>query len=72
MEYDFIYLRWCEMSDSDIYDILIQHFKNVEEMNDILQKVIKKLKEHEDRINALEIEPKNRIDNEDDWILIQL
>ena len=59
------------MSDSDIYDILIQHFKNVEEMNDILQKVIKKLKEHEDRINALEIEPKNRIvDDEDEWILI--
>lgn len=72
MEYDFICLRWCEMSDSDIYDILIQHFKNVEEMNDILQKVIKKLKEHEDRINALEIKPKNRIDSEDDWILIQL
>lgn len=60
------------MSDSDIYDILIQHFKNVEKMNDILQEVIKKLKEHEDRINALEIKPKNRIDSEDDWILIQL
>lgn len=54
------------MSDSDIYDILIQHFKNVEKMNDILQEVIKKLKEHEDRINALEIKPKNRIDSEDD------
>jgi hypothetical protein len=31
----------------------------------------RKLKEHEDRIKALEIEPKNRIvDDEDEWMLI--
>lgn len=55
------------MADKDVYDILIQHFKNVEELNNILQEVIKKLKEHEDRINALEIKPKNRmIDDEDE------
>ena len=59
------------MADTDIYDILITHFENVDKMNEILQEVIKKLKEHDDRIKALEIKPKNRIvDDEDEWILI--
>ena len=54
------------MSDKDIYNILIKHFENVEKMNDVLQEVIKKLKEHEDRINALEIKPKNRMIGDED------
>lgn len=56
------------VDDSELYDIIIEHFKIV---NDLLGKMARKLKDHEDRIKALEIEPKNRIvDDEDEWILI--
>lgn len=56
------------VDDSELYDIIIEHFRIV---NDLLGKMSRKLKDHEDRIKALEIEPKNRIvDDEDEWILI--
>ena len=59
------------IDDSEIYDIIIEHFRLV---NDLLGKMTKKLKDHEDRIKALEKKPKNRkIDNDDDeWIFITL
>lgn len=56
------------IDDSELYDIIIEHFGIV---NDLLGKMAKKLKDHEDRIKTLEIKPKNRIvDDEDEWILI--
>lgn len=57
------------IDDSELYDIIIEHFRIV---NDLLGKMARKLKDHEDRIKALEIEFKNRKidDDEDGWILI--
>jgi hypothetical protein len=51
------------VDDSELYDIIIEHFRIV---NDLLGKMTRKLKEHEDRIKALEIEPKNRIVDDED------
>ena len=58
------------IDDSELYDIIIEHFRIV---NDLLGKMTRKLKDHEDRIKALEIKPKNRIvDDEDEWMLIPM
>lgn len=51
------------IDDSELYDIIIEHFKIV---NDLLGKMAKILKHHEDRINTLEIKPKNHIVDDED------
>ena len=51
------------VDDSELYDIIIEHFRIV---NDLLGKMARKLNDHEDRIKALEIKPKNRIVDDED------
>ena len=60
------------MEDKKVFDILTEHFKNIDRMNEILEEVIRLLENHENRIKSLEIKPKKDIvdDEDEDGILI--